>query len=130
MTPTAGFASFLVLTLALLGTVVATGRAGRRRLHVSLVVLTLAALGTAIFYAEKLGELYDLETAGVITPIHLFIAKLTTACYLLPVITGVRTWRDGRSRPLHRRVAYLVMALTVVTALTGTSMVLLSERIA
>lgn len=129
MTPDVGFVAFLALTLVLLGLVVATGLRARRRWHIPLVACALAALGTTIYFAEKMGEHYDLASAGPITRIHLWIAKITTLAYLLPVATGIRTIFDARMRRWHRRVAFLVLALTVVTAITGTWMILAAERL-
>lgn len=131
MSATLGFLVFLILTLALLGGAFWTGFAHRRRTHLALVISALASLGITIVYATRLGRLYDLEAAGPITPIHLFIAKVTTAAYLLPIASGIRLWfRPGSAnRGLHRKLAYLVLALTLLTAGTGTAMVLLAERL-
>lgn len=122
-----GFLVFLALTLALLGVVVVTGLKARRRVHLPAVALAVASLGVTIYYAERLGDGYDLEAAGWIYPVHLTIAKITTAAYLLPVITGIGTLRRPTRRPLHRKVAFLVLGLTVLTAVTGTAMVYLAE---
>ena len=129
MTPDLGFAVFLALTLVLLALVVVTGLRARRRWHIPLVACALAGLGTTIYYAEQMGEHYDLATAGVITPIHLWIAKITTLSYLLPLATGIRTLYDPRMRRWHRRVAFLVLWLTLITAITGTWMILAAERL-
>lgn len=130
MSPERGFVVFLALTLALLGIVVATGLAARRRVHLTAVALAVLSLGTTIFFAERMGDHYDLAAAGRITPVHLAIAKLTTLAYLGPVVTGVLTIRDARWRPRHRVCAFLVLAMTVATAVTGTWMVLAAPRLA
>lgn len=127
MSPTVGFVVFLLVTLVFLGCAVITGRRGERRVHVGMVVGALAFLGITIYYAEQLGDSYDLESAGWITPAHLALAKGTTLAYLLPVLSGIRMWRHEGARPLHRALAYSVLALTVVTAATGTAMILLAE---
>lgn len=125
-----GFVAFLALTLACLGAVVATGLRHRRRPHLLAVVAAVACLGTTIFYAEQMGDHYDLEAAGWITPLHLLVAKVCTLAYLGPVVTGILTWRDAaRHRRLHRRLAFAVLGLTVATAITGTWMLLASERL-
>ena len=129
MPPGAALLLFLVLTVVLLVGVVLTGLRARRRLHLPLVAATLVSLGATIFFAERLGKLYDLETAGPIYGVHLFLAKTTVLAYLLPIATGVWTIRDGSRRRLHRRVAFAVLALTVVTLVTGIWMVLASERL-
>jgi hypothetical protein len=129
MTAERGFVLFLVLTLALLAAVVWTGLRALRRVHIPCVAATLAALGTTIVFAERMGAHYDLATAGAITPVHLWLAKLTTLAYLAPLVTGALTLRDARWRPRHRRCALVVLALTVATACTGTWMLLAAERL-
>ena len=121
-----GFLTFLGITLALLTGVVVTGFRAQRRIHLPLVALAVVCLGITIYYAEQLGHSYDLEAAGLIYPVHITIAKIATVSYLLPIVTGVATLRDPRRRPLHRKVAFLVLFLTVLTAGTGTAMVLLA----
>ena len=103
------FAASVVLTVLFLVLVVVTGLKGRRRTHVSLVVVAFGLLASSIYYAERMGALYDLESAGVITPIHLTLAKITVIAFLFPVVTGVRTWRNPAVKSLHRRVAILAL---------------------
>ena len=129
MSPTGGFLSCLALTLVLLALVVATGLRAMRRLHIPLVACAIASLGATIRFALEVGKLYDLASAGAITPIHLAIAKITTAAYLLPVASGLRTIFWPGTRPLHRKLAMLVLGMTVLTAITGTIMLLSSKRI-
>ncbi len=129
MTVPAAFVFFLVLTVVLLGGVVATGLRARRRIHIPLVALTVLSLATTIWFAEKLGDLYDLDAAGRIKDVHLFLAKVTTAAYLFPITTGILTIRRPRFRRLHRRIAFTVLALTVITLVTGSWMVLAAEPI-
>lgn len=127
MSPGVGFVVFLVVTLTLLGFVVRTGRAAQRRRHLPLVVLTVIALGTTIYYAEALGDEYDLEAAGWLFPFHLAVAKIAVLLYLLPVVTGIATIRNARWRRRHGLVAWTVLAFTVLTAVTGTAMLLAAE---
>ncbi len=129
MSPGVGFVLFLAVTLAFLGGVVATGWAAHRRAHVPLVACAVVSLGVTIWFAEQLGERYDLEAAGWITPLHLTLAKLTTVLYLAPLVLGPLVIKDPTWLPWHRRAAYLVLALTVLTAATGTWMILASERL-
>ena len=125
-----GFSLCLVLTLLLLLFVVVTGLSGRRRrLHITLVLSALAALGASVFYALRMGAHYDLASAGAITPVHLWLAKLATLAYLLPITSGLLTIRDPSWRRWHRRFAFSVLALTVATAITGTWMILAAERL-
>lgn len=127
LTALTGFLVFLAVTLALLGVVVVTGFQAKRRLHLPAVALAVASLGVTIYYAEQLGRSYDLEAAGAIYPIHLTIAKIATVSYLLPIITGIRTLKNPSRKRTHRMVAFLVLGLTVLTACTGTAMVLMAE---
>ncbi len=129
MTPGRGFVLFFGLTLLLLGGVVVTGKLARRRLHVTLVLSSLLSLGVTIYYAERLGELYDLDSAGLITPIHLTLAKLTVLCYLLPIGLGIATTRRRSLLPWHRRAAYFVLGATVLTTITGIWMILAADRV-
>lgn len=121
------FTLCFVLTLAALASAVVAGFRARRAWHVTSVVCVLLALGVTIYFALQLGKIYDLASAGVITPIHLTLAKVTTAAYLLPIAAGLRTIYKPSSRALHRRLAYLALTLTVITAITGTIMILLAE---
>jgi len=114
----------LASTTLLLVLVLVTGFRAKRKPHLVFVTLTVAALVFTIFRAEQLGTGYDLEQAGVITPIHLLIAKVTTLAYLLPVITGYQTWRNPAKKPLHRKAVFLVLFLTLTAFVTGTMMMM------
>lgn len=124
MTPLAGFVVFLLATVALLCGVVVTGRRARLAWHLPLVGLTLISLAVTIVHAKELGQRYDLASAGRITPVHLALAKIATAAYLAPAITGVLTLRDRKHRRLHSKAAMLVLALTLASTLTGLWMLL------
>ena len=126
MSVTQSFVLCFIATLLALGSAVVTGFKARRRWHVASVISAVVMLAATIYFALGLGELYDLESAGVITPIHLTLAKITTALYLLPIAAGVRTIYAPASRKLHRRLAYVALSMTVVTAITGTLMILMS----
>ncbi|MBM3990439.1 MAG: hypothetical protein FJ298_05450 [Planctomycetes bacterium] len=117
------FPTFLLLTVALLGLVVYTGLKAKLRLHLALVVLTLISLALAIVAALALGKLYDLESAGWITPVHLKIARIATYAYVLPTVTGVMMLRDRKHRKLHFRTAMVPLLLTVLAAITGAWMI-------
>ncbi len=95
--------------------------------HFVAVTGAVLSLGITIYFAEKLGESFDLEAAGRIKDVHLFMAKSAVFAYLLPLITGPLTIRNPLWLPWHRRVAYLVLLFTVATAVTGTWMLLLAE---
>lgn len=121
------FPFFLVLTVLLLAGVVVTGLTGRVKPHLTLVGLTLASLGLTIFYAAQLGELYDLDSAGAITPVHLMLAKIATFAYLAPAISGAMTLRNRAHKRLHFRLAMVVLGLTVAAAGTGLWMLLAAQ---
>ena len=69
--PEAGFLTALLATVGFLVGAAITGRRRRIGAHVRFVLAAVAGLGVAIWFALALGELYDLEAAGDITPIHL-----------------------------------------------------------
>ena len=122
--------TFLLLTVALLGVVVYTGLRGKLAVHITFVVITVLSLAAAIWAALQLGELYDLESAGWITPVHLKIARVATYAYVLPAVSGVMTLRDRRHKKLHFKLAMLTLTLTVLAALTGTWMIFAATPIA
>jgi hypothetical protein len=129
LTALVGFVAFLFLTLVFLGCAVATGLKARRRRHLLSVAGAVVSLAVTIVWALEVGELYDLESAGAITPFHLTLARVTTLCYLLPAATGLWTIRDPSKRKLHGKLAWLVLGLTALTAITGTIMLVRAERI-
>lgn len=130
MTPGAGFLTFLGLTLACLGGAVVTGRAAKRKVHLTWVAGAVTGLGTTIYFAEELGKLYDLEAAGWIYPFHLLLAKVTAGAYMVVIGSGIATIRKASRRKTHGRIAYSVLFLTVMTAITGTWMLLSATPLA
>ena len=124
MTAGVGFLLFLGITLSCLTGAVITGRAARRKIHLRVVTLTVISLAVTIYYAEQLGKLYDLEAAGWIYPFHLLIAKVTAASYLVVIASGFATLKNTARRKTHSSIAYSVISLTVLTAITGTWMIL------
>jgi len=119
MTPEAGFLAALLVTVGFLLGAAITGRKRIIRIHVRFVAGAVLSLGVAIFFALKVGERYDLEAAGWITPFHKALAKITTATYLWPLITGPLA-RSGKVRPsVHRLGAWLALGLTVASTVTG-----------
>jgi len=124
-----GFALFLVLTLGCLAGAVSSGLRAKRRVHLSCVAGAVGCLAATIHYALGVGRLYDLPAAGWITPVHLWMAKIATASYVLPVASGIRTILHPPTRRLHRKIAFLVLSLTVATAITGTWMLLAAPRL-
>lgn len=129
MSADVGFVLFFALTLVFLGLVVATGLRAKRRWHLLFVACALASLVATIVWALRLGEHYDLRSAGVITPIHLFIAKMATVAYVFPLLTGLRTIFHPKTRSLHRKCAFVALGLTVLAAITGVLMLAMATRI-
>ena len=127
MSPGQGFITFLCITLACLGGAVLTGRAAKRKRHLCWVTGAVSGLAVTIYYAEKLGHLYDLKSAGWIYGFHLFIAYLTTSSYLVVIGSGIATIRQGSRRKTHGRIAYTVLGLTVLTSITGVWMLLKAD---
>jgi len=122
-----GFCLFLLLTLGFLAGAVSSGLRAKRRVHLLCVSGAVACLAIAINRALALGQHYDLAAAGWITPVHMWMAKIATASYLLPVVSGVRTIYHPPTRKLHRKIAFLVLSLTVATAISGTWMLLAAD---
>ena len=102
-------------------------RAAKRRAHLTWVSGAVIFLATTIHFAEELGKLYDLEAAGWIYPFHLLLAKVTSVAYLVVIVSGVAPLRKAARRKTHSRIAYSVLGLTVVTAVTGVWMILSAE---
>jgi len=127
LSATAGFLGSLALTLVALGVVFWSGLRARLRVHFPAVASAVVLLGVTIYFAEQLGLEYDLKAAGAIMPVHLALAKLATAAYLMPLVTGVMTLRDRKRRRLHLTVALITLLLTVAAAVTGTWMVLAAD---
>ena len=123
------FLGFLLLTVVLLIAVAITGKRALLRAHIGLVFAALASLSAAIYFALQLGKVYDLEAAGRITPIHMTVARLATACYALPFVTGLLTLRDRRYKSLHGKFALLVIGVTVLATITGALMLWKAPRI-
>ncbi|MEM7307916.1 MAG: hypothetical protein AAF682_14655 [Planctomycetota bacterium] len=123
MTPEVEFLLSFLVTVAILVAVLVTGMRAQRRRHLTLVATFFTSLGITIFFAERLGDGLDLEAAGLITPVHLTLAKTTTLAYLLPVSTGIATLRNPAWRRRHRKLAFAVFAMTLLTVVTGVWMV-------
>lgn len=127
MTIAASFISSLAVTLVVLGVTVWSGVRARLRIHLPAVATAVMCLAATIYFAERLGEEYDLSTAGPIKAVHLALAKIATISYLLPLASGVMTLRNRRHRTLHLMLAMLTLLLTVLAAATGTLMVMRAE---
>ena len=129
MWPLIAFVTAVSLTVVLLIAVVITGVRGKISVHIPCVLATFVALGTAIWFALQLGKIYDLPAAGVITPIHLTLAKVATAAYLAPVITGIRTLKSSSHRRAHLIAAMIALFLTATALVTGTLMLMWAPKI-
>jgi hypothetical protein len=129
LTPTSAFAAAFLVTLALLGVVAWSGMRAKRRVHIPAVGVTVAALGVTIYYAYRLGDTLDLKSAGMITPIHLFLARLATLSIVITIGIGLRTLLVPTTLKLHKRAAWLSLSLVVLAAITGIVMVSLAHPV-
>ncbi|MEC7231970.1 MAG: hypothetical protein VXZ39_14495 [Planctomycetota bacterium] len=127
--PEAGFLAALLTTVGFLIGAAITGRRRRIGAHARFVLAAVASLGVAIWFALALGELYDLEAAGDITPIHLGLARATTAVYLWPLLTGPLAYKGLIPSGVHRTGAWLALVMTVAATVTGVMMLLGAERL-
>ncbi len=107
-----------------------TGLKHKRKPHYVLVACAVVLLGVTVYYAQQLGHEYDLQTAGVITPIPLALAKSTVVAYLLPLVSGFMTMRDIRRKKLHFKLAMFVLLMTLLTFATGLMMIMAATPIA
>lgn len=126
MSPTIAFVACLLTTLFFLGGAFVTGFRALRKRHLACVASAVASLGVTIYFALRVGEIYDLTAAGRITPIHLWLARITTFAFVLPIATGIRTIYVPSTRRVHRVLAFTVLAMTIATAITGTWMLVLA----
>lgn len=124
-----GFLTALLVTVGFLVGAMITGRARRIGAHVRFVACAVLTLGVAIYFALEVGKLYDLEAAGRITPIHLGLARVTTALYLWPLVTGPLAYRGMVPRRVHRVGAWLALAATLAATVTGVMMLMGAERL-
>jgi hypothetical protein len=130
LTDVQGFLAGLAATVVVLGGVIVSGLRERRRVHIPLVIVFFATLGTTIWFAERMGRDLDLKAAGWITPVHLTLAKVTTLAYTLPMISGLLALSSERWKARHKRLAWLLIAMTVATVATGAWMALAAPRLA
>ena len=127
MTPEITFIGLLVVTVGFLLGAAITGRRKTPRPHLAFVACAVLSLAGAIAAALRLGDLYDLEAAGWITPVHLTIARIATAAYLIPLTTGPLVWSGRMGASWHRRGAWLAIGLTLIATFTGAWMLLAAE---
>ncbi len=129
MTPTLAFALAFLVTLVLLAVVAWSGMRAKRRVHIPAVAMTYVSLAVTIYYAYGLGRILDLHSAGIITPIHLFLARAATVAIVLASLIGLRTAFHPQTRGLHKRAAWLALSIVVLAAVTGVVMVCLADPI-
>ncbi len=123
------FCAAVGATVVFLVIVVVTGVRGKITVHIPCVVLTLISLTVAIVFALKLGKLYDLQSTGAIFTVHMAVAKLAAASYVLPIITGIRTLKARAHHRLHFWAAMLVLVLTAAASITGTLMLYWAQKL-
>jgi len=129
LNPEVGFIGLLAFTVVCLAVAAWTGRQRRLRPHLTAVTLAVLGLAGAIAFALRVGERYDLASAGVITPVHLALARVATASYLGPLVTGPLVLAGRLRGRLHHRLAWTAIALTVAATVTGAWMLLAAERL-
>ena len=127
MEPVPAFLTALVTTVVFLVGAAVMGRKRLIKQHVILVGCAVVSLGVAIVFALRVGEIYDLEAAGAITPIHLNLARITTAAYLWPLLTGPLAVKGRVSPRVHRTGAYVAIVLTLAATVTGALMLMGAE---
>jgi hypothetical protein len=130
LTPEAAFLGLLGATVGFLALAAWNGRKRRIPLHLVFVACSLASLVVAIVFALRVGERYDLAAAGLITPVHLTLARVATASYLGPLVTGPLVLAGRLRGPVHHRLAWLAFGLTVAATITGAWMLLAAPRLA
>jgi hypothetical protein len=123
------FCTAVGFTVVFLTVVVVTGLRGRITVHIPCVLATLVSLVIAIVYALELGKIYDLPGTGAIFTVHMAVAKLAAASYVLPVITGIRTLKSRVHRRTHFRAAMFVLAMTAAASITGTWMLVAAQKL-
>ena len=123
MSPEVTFGLAFSLTLCALLGVVFTGlrwrKQRRRALHLGLVVVAVALLVWTIVEAYALGDHYDLESAGLVFHVHMFLARAATVSLLIPVMGGAMVLKTGRYHVAHRFAAFVAVALAALAAITG-----------
>jgi len=129
MTPGLGLFVVLPVVVAFLAATVLTGLRKRRRAHLIFVVGTVLGLVVAIAFAVRLGEEYDLEAAGWITPVHLGLARVATVAVLPTLVSGALVLRGRGRLAWHRGFVRLLVGLILLSAITGGWMILGAEPI-
>lgn len=129
MNPEVGFLALLAATVAALTLAAWTGRRRRIRPHLVCVACALGCLVGAIAFALEVGERYDLAAAGDITPVHLTLARVATASYLGPLVTGPLVLAGKLRGRVHHRLAWFAFAMTVAATVTGAWMLLAAPRL-
>jgi len=126
LTPTLAFAAAFLVTLVLLAVVAWSGVRAKRHVHIPSVLCAYASLAVTIYFAYRLGETLDLASAGIITPIHLFLARVATLGLVIASGLGIRTLFFPKSRRAHMKLAWIALGLVVLAAITGVIMVSLA----
>lgn len=112
------FLANLAVTVALLALTLASGRAGRRRLHYTLVAATTVALLLAIVQAELFGRGFEFDAMRL--NVHLGFAFAALGALPGVAWSGVGLARGRVARPVHRRwVAGFVVLVVLAVATAG-----------
>ena len=116
------FYQSFALTLVLVAIAAILGRLARRRPHVATATVAGVSLCYTIYLAEKLGGVVTIPRRLLV--IHLVFANLAALAFIVVVVSGVRLFRseEARRRRWHRAAVIAFIALTVLSAGTGTHM--------
>jgi hypothetical protein len=120
----------LVVTVALLGGVIASGVRRRRRAHYVLVAVFFAALAVTIWRAEVLGASgggMDFAAAATAQLLHRIAVAFTFALVPWLLVSGVRLARAPQAREpalrrTHRGLAVAFVAGVLAAAVLGSVM--------
>jgi len=125
--PLFGWALFTVLALVV---TVVTGIRGMRGPHYAWVIVTLAGLAVAIRVAGDVGSQLVFEgLADTAKTIHFWAVGLDFLVLPIAAISGIRLARASAAdepgrRALHRKAAWALVVLLVITVILGTTMTL------
>lgn len=112
------------LTLGVVAVAAVLGRLARRRPHVATATVAGVLLAYTVYLAEMLGTVVIIPRRLLV--VHLVFANLAALAFIVVVVSGVRLFRSDQSarRRWHRGAVIAFIALTVLSAGTGTHMLM------
>ncbi len=111
------FWTFFSLTLAGLGSAVATGLARRRRLHLFFAPVSLVLLTVTIVFAERMASSRVFPEEEM--RIHLWFAKSAAVLALPVIVSGIYVARTARGRRTHLLCVLIFLIGTLIATGTG-----------